>query len=222
MSDMIYRADAIDAVAKHMSEKITESSEVVYNSAIRCAIFELQSLQSALPSAELVLQTPQTYGKSINPSNAEVVADYISRADAIEAVRSVMADFIPKLYGIYEAIPLETEMALRHIPSAESVPQSEQYKKGFEDAKRAFLIEYSREIENMRKRNAQLEAMLNVQKAISAEAVQGEWTDIDNYYRLATCSHCHKVTMFEKWGEYTQPYHYCPNCGAKMTKGGEE
>lgn len=53
-------------------------------------------------------------------------------------------------------------------------PKSEQYKKGFEDAKRAFLIEYARESENMRKRNAELEVMLNVQKAISAEAVQGD------------------------------------------------
>jgi len=53
------------------------------------------------------------------------------------------------------------------------------------------------------------------------DAVHGEWIDIDNYYRLATCSHCHKVTMFEKWGEYTKPYNFCPNCGARM-KGGEE
>lgn len=57
--------------------------------------------------------------------------------------------------------------------------------------------------------------------APSAEAVQGEWIDIDNYYRLATCSHCHKVTMFEKWGEYTKPYNFCPNCGAKM-KGADD
>ena len=55
----------------------------------------------------------------------------------------------------------------------------------------------------------------------SAEAVKGEWIDIDNYYRMATCSHCLKVTMFEKWGEYTRPYNFCPNCGAYM-KGGAE
>ena len=55
--------------------------------------------------------------------------------------------------------------------------------------------------------------------APSAEAVQGEWIDIDNYYRLATCSLCHKVTMFEKWGEYTKPYNFCPNCGADMRQG---
>lgn len=55
-----------------------------------------------------------------------------------------------------------------------------------------------------------------------AEPKTGKWIDIDNYYRMATCSHCHKVTMFEKWGEYTKPYHYCPNCGAIMKGGGEE
>lgn len=59
-------------------------------------------------------------------------------------------------------------------------------------------------------------------KALTSEAVQGEWIDIDNYYRLATCSHCHKVTMFEKWGEDIKPYNYCPNCGAKMVKGGDD
>lgn len=59
-------------------------------------------------------------------------------------------------------------------------------------------------------------------EALSAEAVQGEWIDIDNYYRLATCSNCHKVTMFEKWGEYTRPYNFCPNCGARMKDGDDE
>ena len=58
----------------------------------------------------------------------------------------------------------------------------------------------------------------------SAEArPTGEWIDIDNYYRMATCSHCLKVTMFEKWGEYTRPYNFCPNCGARMLgEDGEE
>lgn len=46
---------------------------------------------------------------------------------------------------------------------------SEQYKKGFEDAKRAFELEYARESENMRKRNAELEVMLNSYREISAE-----------------------------------------------------
>lgn len=51
---------------------------------------------------------------------------------------------------------------------------------------------------------------------------RGEWMDIDNYYRTAICSHCHKVTMFEKWGEHTKPYNFCPNCGADMRGAGDE
>ena len=50
-----------------------------------------------------------------------------------------------------------------------------------------------------------------------------EAIEILSFYQkgLATCSHCHKVTMFEKWGEYTKPYNFCPNCGARM-KGGDD
>jgi hypothetical protein len=51
---------------------------------------------------------------------------------------------------------------------------------------------------------------------------KGKWIDIDIYYRMATCSHCHKVTMFEKWGEHIKPYDFCPNCGADMRGGDTE
>lgn len=60
--------------------------------------------------------------------------------------------------------------------------------------------------------------IINILNALpSAEAVQGEWVYIDNYFRVATCSRCHKVTMFEKWGAHTKPFNYCPKCGAKMS-----
>lgn len=133
--DLISRADAIEAVRK---ELVCDGRHETHDKTCR---FIADVLLSALPSAELVLQTPQTYGKSINPSNAKVVG----------------VDYSP--YRIQTTAP-------------------------------------------------------------SAEAVQGEWIDIDNYYRMATCSHCRKVTMFEKWGECTKPYNFCPNCGAKM-KGGD-
>lgn len=74
--------------------------------------------------------------------------------------------FFPQEHDI-EVLEEYTNISL---PSAEDIQQSEQYKKGFEDAKRAILVEYARESENMRKRNAQLEVMLNIQKELSAEA----------------------------------------------------
>lgn len=65
---------------------------------------------------------------------------------------------------------IENEQDMRVIlKSTDAVPQSEQYKKGFEDAKRAFEFEFAREAESIRKRNAELEAMLNIQKELSAE-----------------------------------------------------
>jgi hypothetical protein len=134
---------------------------------------------------------------------------YPESADAVQQGRLIDADSLISDLEEWKENPNNDDSAvdlvnhfigiIRATPSAHAVPQSEQYKKGFEDAKRAYEIELAR----------------------SADAVQGEWVDIDNYYRMATCSHCRKVTMFEKWGEYTKPYNFCPNCGARM-KGGAE
>lgn len=97
--------------------------------------------------------------------------DLISRADAIEALRGLFDMRKSRAKVIVECFG----ELLNALPSAEAVPQSDQYKKGFEDAKRAFLVEYARECENMRKRNAQLEVIGNALKAKPAEA---EWIPI--------------------------------------------
>ena len=131
-----------------------------------------------------------------------------------------------------EAIDMAIE-ALKSLPSAEAVPQSEQYKKGFEDAKRAFLVEYARESENMRKRNAQLEVMLNAQKAILADRPKGKWIETaQDYYEAVNkkgggvnenteyftddiaCSEC--LTKFSNIDNETERFNFCPNCGADM------
>lgn len=96
-------------------------------------------------------------------------SDLISRADAIRVVEK-------NSYRMAGLTEVKLKCEIEAVPSAEAVPQSEQYKKGFEDAKRAFLVEYARESENMRKRNAELEVRLNAQKAISADRPKGEWT----------------------------------------------
>lgn len=92
--------------------------------------------------------------------------DLISRADAIELCAEAQgrASTKSELKGISKVW-----QGLLKLPSAEAVPQSEQYKKGFEDAKRAFELEFAREAESIRKQNAQLEVMLNIQKALLAE-----------------------------------------------------
>ena len=100
------------------------------------------------------------------------------------------------------------------IEALEAVPQSEQYKKGFEDAKRAFLVEYARESENIRKRNAQLEVMLNAQKAISADRPRGEWIAEEEYGDFWVCDQCGFASEHN--------YSFCPICGTMMTGGEDE
>lgn len=56
----------------------------------------------------------------------------------------------------------------------------------------------------------------NAPTADVRENVRGEWINYDKKYRLATCSKCNKITMFELWGTKVKFYDYCPNCGADM------
>jgi len=101
--------------------------------------------------------------------------DLIRREDAIESVwecyRTVYEMDIPQNADLAMVDAMQTTLST--LPSVEATTQSEQYKKGFEDAKRAFGLEFAREAENIRKRNAELEVMLNAQKAFLAEAEQG-------------------------------------------------
>ena len=150
MSDLIRREDAIEAVCREICDTSRDKCETMADG--NCGI--IQRIE-ALPSAEL----PK--------------GDLISRADVLKyPIRlnhydeeNGSREFV---YGVESVIEY-----VEALPSADAVPQSEQYKKGFEDAKRAFELEYARESENMRKRNSQLEVMLNAQKAISADAVHG-------------------------------------------------
>ena len=84
-----------------------------------CGVESYREYIENLPSAELVLQTPQTYGKSINPSNAEVVEDYIRRADAIEAVIEYW-DGYAKPLDSWDVMN-QTRAVLETLPSAETV-----------------------------------------------------------------------------------------------------
>ena len=132
--------------------------------------------------------------------------DLISRADAIEAVAQqwLFEASVGNPYvndddiGEYRKL---AEELFEDVPSADAVPQSEQYKKGFEDAKRAYEIELAR----------------------STDAVQGEWIEKYNGngwndFLDYTCSNCGK--KYERADAVLYHANYCPNCGARM-KGGD-
>lgn len=54
-------------------------------------------------------------------------------------------------------------------------------------------------------------------EALSAEPKRGEWIQKD-LCADRFCSCCDYVV----WDSEAEEYNYCPNCGAKMTKGGED
>ena len=118
-TDLISRADAIDACCRGWNNTVEDCIRNIreipsaWYRGMECA----QDIISALPSAELTLQTPQTYGKSINPSNAEVVEDLISRADAKQQI-SEWATIITKPTLLDKDA---TMVVLDLLPSTEAV-----------------------------------------------------------------------------------------------------
>ena len=145
------------------------------------------------------------------------MTDLISRADAIEAVCRTRCGDKAKGCPAHSCLVIEEFDAL---PSAETHEiRTETHGVCLiskDDAMGAVQDHFN---DNGFKGYDDGQKMMDRIKALpSADAVQGEWIDIDNYYRLATCSRCHMVTMFEKWGEYIKPYDFCPNCGARMKR----
>ena len=47
------------------------------------------------------------------------MSDLISRQNEIKAIRSTVAQYVPFLKGVNETLPMECEIALRSVPSAE-------------------------------------------------------------------------------------------------------
>lgn len=141
--------------------------------------------------------------------------DLISRAEVAEISEAMLKTVTDQKIKIGIS---RLWQQIKDLPSADR-PRGEQYKKGFEDAKRAFLIEYARESQNLRKRNAQLEVMLNAQKAISADRQRGEWIyhidDLFPFESTQECSNCNKHQPIN-----INDDDFCPACGADMR--GEE
>ena len=120
------------------------------------------------------------YGDDCDGDKMVEHTDYISRADAIEAVMAEGRKVYTSECASAERIIYEEDAveALAMLPSADAVPQSEQYKKGFEDAKRAYEIELAR----------------------STDAVQGEWIPCSE--RLPLVGGEFLVTLVDKDGAW--------------------
>jgi len=98
--------------------------------------------------------------------------DLISRADALEAKPEYRnEDMWDKEKSTYNKGWNDCNDAwaaiINALPSADRPTSSDEYKRGFEDAKRAFELEYARECENIRKRIAQAEVEKNMYKELA-------------------------------------------------------
>ena len=132
------------------------------------------------------------------------MTDYISRADAIEAVAS--ADETNGTVKVFSG--LEIIDMLKALPSADTVSRE-----FYEDAVKANI----RIVIENRELKEQIE---------SADRPSGEWLKIDTYFEAFNetvttykCSACEYEPYF---GGDISKLNYCPSCGARMYKGGAE
>lgn len=135
------------------------------------------------------------------------MTDYISRADAIEAVRKCVVE--SELLADWNKAMESAQELLSALPSAEAP-------KGDLISRQWLLEVYGDYIgdNGESKYNVPLEVVRqSIKDAPSAEAVQGEWIEEDEYGDLWVCDQCGFANEYK--------INFCPNCGARM-KGGDE
>lgn len=134
------------------------------------------------------------------------MTDYISRADAIEAVCRTRCGDKAKGCPAHSCLVIEEFDA---IPSADAEFAD------LPDIPRAY---YERIVGNMAHEINMLKEQLE-----SADAVQGEWEFVDNEIFAGEyfCSICGKRAEVDLYGEWILS-NYCGHCGARMKGGADE
>lgn len=178
MTDLIRRADAIEAVAK---AKATDpfGRYDKQNIGIDWALDALK----ALPSAEAVSR--EGYHNLLTASNDidRALREYQAKEEA-------------------EAKPTMTEEVREALMRLTMCAREECGMCKYKD-ECGFDFKYKISTKNMN----------TILEALSAEAVQGEWVEEDEYGDLWVCDQCGFADEYK--------YNFCPICGARMHKGGD-
>ena len=194
-SDLISRGDAVALVIKAIHG--TDNEE------IKEYLFDgLRKQMWSLPSAESTGAMDEAIQEYIKDGYMQPIGeDLISRQDAIEAF------YEPKNGGTYAELDDGSEwyMTSKQIYAVlESLPSAEAEE--YEDYEHATLVD--------------IKAPLRA----SAETVHGKWMEIEDYngdihYQ---CDQCGNEFILIDGTPKDNNYHFCPNCGARMYKGGAE
>ena len=203
-SDLISREDLLKKAEKGNITKYSTNSVNI----ITTDVVTVENIKKA-PSAD----TPTTEVKK--PTNTPT--DLISRADAV--AYPLGFDHYDKENGSREFIcGVESYREyIQHLPSVSVESKATENIYDCDLISRADIV-YHKQLEPMG--NGQYEEVEVAYKSdidgipsVSAERV-GEWElckDIDGEYGI--CSVCGNDADFSHYGK---PYHYCPNCGARM------
>ena len=213
MSDLIRRADAIEALVSHFVPQTYTGEQV--EQARRLA----EKIINALPSAEA------------EPSVSDVIKANVEEFchNATTNKYAPQTDLISRELAMERIANDNVVGGMERINEYNNSTEFNEYLDGISDAITTIFCDVPSaditETETCQRCQEAIDKILNRQgeriKVLetSAEAVQGEWDCMiadgndGSHWHEYECSNCGEVVL--------RPYNYCPNCGARM-KGGDE
>lgn len=155
------------------------------------------------------------------------MSDLIRREDAVEALRMTIAQYIPYLIDINESLPLNCEIALCSVPSANSPSAVYEYLKrkigDIVDSETEFDAWFKRMVWHVEECNrlADKPSAVDLSSVYStayksgyekgkADRPQGEWIRDD--IGTLICSECKRPRRDSRIGHTN----FCNSCGAQM------
>ena len=179
--------------------------------------------------------------------SAETPTDLISRADAIEAVANAIWHYPNECYynlNDFDMAEALAKDALKALPSADVIKfdfsklssgqlhDIRRHKAKASDEAKGDLISRQDAVNTIKRYKHRLQGKGQTYGFLleefehqipSAEAVQGEWIEVEDDYDNIywECSNCEDAFVLDVGTPKDNNYNFCPNCGAKMSKGGD-